>query len=79
LVSVIDDKTRIGHLNCGPHRTGNLLQGDATVNRQPLALVPKQIEIHADFSTSTEREKHNIRLRRLAHGLTLYLTKTYQL
>jgi hypothetical protein len=57
---VIDDETGIGHLNCGPHRTGDLLQGDATVNRQPLALVPKQIEIHADFPTSTEREKHDI-------------------
>jgi hypothetical protein len=60
LVSVIDDKTWIRHLNSRPHRTGDLLQGDATVNRQPVALVPKQIEIHADFPTSTEREKHNI-------------------
>ena len=57
---MIDDKTRVGHLNGGPHRTGDLLQGDATVNRQPLALVPKQIEIHANFPTSTEREKHNV-------------------
>jgi len=60
LVSVIDDETRIGHLNSRPHRTGHLLQGDTTVNRQPLALVPKQIEIHANFPTSTEREKHNV-------------------
>jgi hypothetical protein len=60
LVSVIDDKTWVGHLNSGPHRTGDLLQGDATVNRQPMPLMPKQIEIHADFPTSAEREKHNI-------------------
>jgi hypothetical protein len=57
---LIDDKTRVGHLNSGTHRTGNLLQGDTTVNRQPMPLVAKQIEIHANFPTSAKREKHNV-------------------
>src|SRR5690606_25294282 len=58
------DKQRIRHFNAVDCGTCNLLKSYTTVNHQPFAGMAVQVEIHADFAATTQRQKPEILVSR---------------